>query len=830
MTPQLATTALQISTSRGDNSMGSLALITPEDCSVVLPTQPVRVLGIDLGTTNSTVAEIVWQPSQAEPSFRFLEAEQETLFGTYTHLLVPSAVAIHNGKLIIGEGAKRLLARAAELGLERERTLFMECKNDMGVQRTYHKAPEGFRSAAEIGAKVLGFLKTAADAQDGTAVNRTVVTVPASFQAAQRLDTVEAARLAGITISGGDLLDEPVAAFIGYLISHPHELAESMNEPKSLVVFDFGGGTCDVAVLRLSRHHSGSLQISPLAVSRYHRLGGGDIDRAIVYEVLIPQLLEQNGIKATDLTYEDKKNFIEPAYLGVAEALKTGLCTEISRLESFGQYAAANKTSVTKIQPGLHVCPLKDRMLQLQSPSISAAQFEEVLKPFLDRELLYARESEYRLTCSIFAPLQDALDRSGLDAKDVDFCLPVGGSTLIPQVGHEIARFFSRGRILTYADRESVRVAVARGAAWHSLARALFGCSLFQVVAHDRIAIRTTTGAYEIISQGSSLPFPDKTGWASKSGLAVPQTSLFKPVPLRVEILAGEAEKERTLFTETYEVPAPITKGDKLRLEYRIDENQVLEFRLTLADAKEAIPFTGRIENPLSNVVNPHAKRLKIQQAEEDLRTGKVQPAQIPDKIVDIARDYAELQQIEKSISYLNRVLILKNQPDPEVLTLLGINYGQLGDFEKEEKCYRECSRVSNYSAPLFNLALSQKNRRQFADAMETVDSCLRRHQDGPTHTLKAVIAEGMKEAVTRDESLREAVKCFAGPRAMSDWELGWYITATRMIGDKTSLDAGMAEQKRRKETSERITVPDGQLPMISTTLAPRPDGPEPTC
>ena len=154
-----------------------------------------------------------------------------------------------------------------------------------------------------------------------------------------------------------------------------------------------------------------------------------------------------------------------------------------------------------------------------------------------------------------------------------------------------------------------------------------------------------------------------------------------------------------------------------------------------------------------------------------------MQPAQIPDKIVDIARDYAELQQIEKAISYLNRALILKNQPDPDVLTLLGINYGELGDFEKEEKCYRECSRVSNSPAPLFNLALSQSRRRQFADA-ETIHSCLRRYQDGPTYTLKAVIADGMKEAVTRDELLRKAMECFGEPRAMSDWELGWYITA----------------------------------------------------
>src|SRR5215831_1569212 len=80
--------------------MGSITLIQPEGCSVVLPKRQVRVLGIDLGTTNSTIAEIVWQPSaQAEPRVRCLEVEQETQFGTYTHVLVPSAVAIHDGKL-----------------------------------------------------------------------------------------------------------------------------------------------------------------------------------------------------------------------------------------------------------------------------------------------------------------------------------------------------------------------------------------------------------------------------------------------------------------------------------------------------------------------------------------------------------------------------------------------------------------------------------------------------------------------------------------------------------------------------------------------------------
>jgi molecular chaperone DnaK (HSP70) len=420
---------------------------------------------------------------------------------------VPSAVAIHDGKVIVGEGARRLLARAAELGLEREKSLFLECKNDMGIQRTYHRAPEGFRCAAEIGAKVLSFLKEAAGLQNPTPVDRTVVTVPASFQAAQRLDTVKAASLAGIPVSGGDLLDEPIAAFIDYLLCRPGELAEALKRPKKLLVFDFGGGTCDVAVLQLDRRDGGGLQVSPLAVSRYHRLGGGDLDRAIVFEVLLPQLLEQNKLGPHDLTYEDKKHFVEPACLAIAEALKIGLCAEICRLDSFGQYTDADKTTIVKRQPGLHVCPVGHRTLQLQSPGLSAAQFESLLEPFLEKDLLYARETEYRLVCSIFAPIQDALDRCRLEPQDLDFVLLAGGSSLIPQVARAVARHFPASRCLSYPDRDSLQLAVARGAAWHSLALALFGRSFFQIVTPDRIAIRTSSGAFELIPKGLRFPF-----------------------------------------------------------------------------------------------------------------------------------------------------------------------------------------------------------------------------------------------------------------------------------------------------------------------------------
>jgi len=794
-------------------NLNTLATFAPRGHPLSLPANSLRVLGIDLGTTNSTVAEIRWKPGQEEIDVRCLEVEQDTPFGAYTHVLVPSAVALMGEKSYIGEGAKRLLARATELGLERDKSLFLECKNDMGVQRTYHRAPPGHRCAAEIGGKVLGFIREAAAAADTPAVDRTVVTVPASFQAPQRLDTIKAAALGGITLSGGDLLDEPMAAFLDFLLTHPDAVLGKLDEPRNVLVFDFGGGTCDVAVFRLGRNTETGLTVAPLAVSRYHRLGGGDIDRAIVYEVLLPQLLEQNHLGVFDLSFEDKKNSLEPALLGLAEALKIGLCSEIFRMSAFGQYDAADKEKVIKKQPGQHVCLVKDRRLTLQSPSLSAKQFEALLAPFLDRTLLFARETEYRLTCSIFAPIRDALDQAQIETSSIDFCLLVGGSSLIPQIGTAVAGFFPTGKLLTFGSREEVQLAIARGAAWHAFARTIFGRGIFDIIAHERISIGTSAGSHELIPKGTALPFPGPNEWATSLGLAVQESSFPEPVKLLVEIRGGEPGSERKLYAETWIIDTPVAEGDRLRLDYQIDENQVLNFRLTLADATDATPFSGHVDNPFTNVVNPHATRIRIQQAEEALRTGKIAQGKITEEIVGIARDYAELRMHEKAISFLERALRMKNEPAPEILNLLGMYYGETGNAAMEEKLYRECARTSNWAAPLFNLALAQKNRGQFEEASVTVASCLERRQDGPTYTLQAIVFEARGSSTERDDALQRAMRLFAGVRAMSDWELGWYLTASQLTGEKEKIDAARDEQRRRARIAGKQPEASGLLP-----------------
>jgi molecular chaperone DnaK len=795
-----------------------LRVLAPNNTGVLEGPKPLRVLGIDLGTTNSTVSEVVWNPDEATKlESRCIDVEQETLSGNYTHVIVPSAVALYNGKEWVGEGAKRLYTRAPELGLELTKNVFLECKNDIGSRRTYHRAPEGYRSAPEIGARLLSFLKRAAE-QDGLPIARTVVTVPASFQAAQRMDTVKAARLAGIPLSGGDLLDEPVAAFLDYLMAHSGELDSILARERHLLVFDFGGGTCDVAVFKLTKGSGDlALDISPLAVSRYHRLGGGDIDKAILYEVLLPQLLEQNSLSQNSLTYEEKKTHVEPAFIGIAEALKVGLCNEISRLQGFGQYESADKATILKKHPGVYSCKVAEKSLSLQSPSLSCAQFEEVLKPFLDRDLLYARETEYRLTCSVFAPIQDALDRCGLDCSDIDLCLLVGGSSLIPQVAEAVDSFFETADLITFPDQDSLLIAVARGAAYHALALQAFGRSVFQVKTPDRLSIRTVGGAYELVPKNTALPYPLGGEWAQTLDLKIPETSIRGPVPLLVEFVAGEEKQERSLFVATWNVAGPVQKGDGLKLEYRLDENQVLQFRLTLADQPESNPFDGSIENPLSNVVNPHTKRLEIQESEEALRLGKVPKDQVPEKVVEIARGYAEIQQLEKAISYLKQALRLLNRPEAYILNLLGIYAGARGDHENEEKYYLEAAKAGGGKYAFFNLSLAYYQQKDYEKAKAIVSKSLAAEAGGPGLTLAAQIADALDDADGRASHLDKALPCYGKVRSMSDWELGWFSTAATMAAKTELVDAAKAEIRRRKLSTGKDDQPgSGLLPEIS--------------
>ncbi len=778
-----------------------------------------RVLGIDLGTTNSTVTEANTGP--AGRAITTLEVTQETPEGEYVHVLVPSVVALHRGKTWVGEGAKRLRARASELGLSPNRDLFWDTKNDIGVRKTYHRAPEGCRNASEIGAHVLRFLASAAARKGALPPDRVVVTVPASFQAAQRADTLAAARAAGLPVSEGDLLDEPIAAFLDHADRNGLDTLGRPGETKHLLVFDFGGGTCDTAVFHVTVPAPGEpLCAATLAVSRYHRLGGGDVDAAIVHQILLPRLLSENGLGGHDLGFEEKSQAVVPALLGVAESLKVGLCSEIRRLRGLGRWNDADRNDVAKTLPGVHTCRLPDgRDLHLTSPRLTARELDWVLQPFLDEELLYPKGDEYRTTCSIFAPIEDALSRAGLAAEQVDAVLLVGGSSLIPQVVDAVAHRFPSTRVLHEETSDAVKTSVARGAALHALALAHSGRGLLTPVTGNALSIRTTSGLVEILARGTPLPFPAAGDWAACTELAVPETREREPLPLRVELRDAA---DNAVMNALCLFPPPVRRGEPLRLRYRVDASQVLHLRVDLTARPDAGEYELHRENPLTNVVNSQPKRERLLEIEESLRTGAVSGSKATAATEEAARLYTDLGQREKALSVYRALLRAKGRPDCSLLLRMGLIAGELGDDAREERYYRESAEADpTWGGPLFNLALARRRRGLLQEALSSVNDAIRRNPDAPYFVLRALVHDSLGSVSGRDADLARAFASFAPLPTQDAFALGWYTTACRLASDAPRLNAAEEEAKQRRTARPGEPFVDGLLPVLAAFANP---------
>jgi molecular chaperone DnaK len=768
--------------------------------------RPLRVWGIDLGTTNSTVAEIAWSPSDTTdslPKCRCLELDQPTIDGMYTSPVVPSVVALRrNGEQWIGEGAKRLRARPQEQSLVVEKSLFFETKNDMGLRKTYYRAPETHNQASKIAGHILQFLYSEAEKVAGEKPSRVSVTVPASFQISQRQDTLYAATQAGCFLNDYDLLDEPTAALIDYLFSFDNDNIIETGISSTALVFDFGGGTCDVSILEVQLDAAThQLRVSPLSVSRYHRLGGGDLDAAIVHEYLIPALLSENGLDPHDLGWADRKRVLEPQLLGTAEALKIALCSEITRLQKFEKYHSADKQAILASNPAL-TCKVRSNTYTLKRPTLNAQQWETLLEPFLDRDFLFTRETEYRLTQSVFAPLQDALSRANLNPRDIDICLLAGGSTLVPQVQDAIANYFENARLATFPDPLSAQVAVARGAAWHALHLAVTGKPLVQPMVHDAVALITAKGnPYTLVPADTELPFPADGSFARLDQLVIPHNFTGE---LRFEIVT--ASTRHPLLNEVWSLPPYVDVGDRIICEYRLTVAKQLECRVFLADDPHHL-LGGSIEKPLYAVVNPHQLRVKIEELEEQLRVRNGGTAEDSDTYVQLARWYAELRQTSKAIDYLKVALQKLDYADAEILNLMGIYYGALGDFERQEKSYREADKNEPvWAGPMFNLALAYRNRHRHAEALDTVNAALRKDEDhGPALTLKALCLQSLGQ---QDEALlllRVAVNNYDAIERLEDFELGWYLTCASTLGD-SGLRTQIEQEQRRRLTNASET------------------------
>jgi hypothetical protein len=447
---------------------------------------------------------------------------------------------------------------------------------------------------------------------------------------------------------------------------------------------------------------------------------------------------------------------------------------------------------------GEYPCKLPEGTLYLTNPSLTLEQFEELLAPFLDPDLLFLKENEYRQTLSIFAPIQDALSKCGLKESDIELCLMAGGSSLIPQVEQSCDSFFSEALMLTFDTADDAQTAIARGAALNALSLALTDQPVIQPVCQETIALLTSQGAVELIPRGKEL---DSEGYKKIILLAIPEDSDDEPLTVRVEVAAQEKSGQRILLAERWDLDAPVRAGETVRLECSYDRNQLLNLHL-IRKGKTAGEVHFRKEHPLTHIINPQQTKLRIEETEERLRTHLLQPEARKRTIIGLAEDCAELRQYEKAIDTLSELMRERNQQDAGILNKMAMYYGYMNDSEREEKLYYQASVADPaWSAPWFNLALLMKNQRRFKEALDALDMAVRLDEnEGPYYVLKAQILEKTGDEETSEEALEIAWENFGRPLDMqSDWGLFWYQKAAEMRNDMKAVAAAKKERQSRQ-------------------------------
>ncbi len=351
-----------------------------------------KVIGIDLGTTNSCVAYVestgsfkvipTRSGSNTMPSFVAFDQAGQILVGNVAKRRPPSESTFYETKRLIGrryDEAKDTIAKhlsykvvAADNG-----DAWVECRG-----KKY--------SPSQIGANILSALKEDAEAYLGHKVTQAVITVPAYFNDAQRQATKDAGQIAGLEVLR--IINEPTAAALAYGLEK--------NKSGTIAVYDLGGGTFDVSILSIA---DGVFEV--LATNGDTMLGGGDFDQKIV-DFLLDEYKAQNGV-ALDLNEKMALQRLKEAAEKAKIELSTALETEISL-----PFLAADATGPKHL-----------------NATLSRAKMEALCDGLVKRTI---------------EPCKKALEDAGLSASDLTDVVMVGGMTRMPKVVEEVKKFFGR--------------------------------------------------------------------------------------------------------------------------------------------------------------------------------------------------------------------------------------------------------------------------------------------------------------------------------------------------------------------------------------------------
>ncbi|PTM19743.1 MAG: molecular chaperone DnaK [Bacteroidetes bacterium] len=518
-----------------------------------------KIIGIDLGTTNSCVAvmegnePVVIQNAEGgrtTPSVVAFTKDGERLVGAPA-----KRQAITNpGKTI--SSIKRFMGRMYnEVSEESKQASYEVAKGDDGTARV--KIDDRLYAPQEISAMVLQKMKQTAEEYLGEKVTEAVVTVPAYFNDAQRKATQEAGKIAGLEIKR--IINEPTAASLAYGL-------DKKDTDQTIIVYDLGGGTFDVSVLELGE---GVFEVK--STSGDTQLGGDDFDQRLI-DFFAAEFKQQEGI--------DLKN--DPMAL--------------QRLKDAAEKAKIELSSSQKTNVNLPFITATDTGPKHLNIDLTRSKFEQLVDDLVKRTI---------------TPCEIALKEAGLSKTEVDQVILVGGSTRIPKIQETVKEFFGKDPSKGVNPDEVVAVGAA-------IQGGVLSGDVEDVVLLDvtplTLGIETLGGVMtKLIDSNTTIPTSKKEVFS---------TAADQQSSVEIHILQGErtrAQDNRTLGRFHLDGIPPAPRGiPQIEVTFDIDANGVLN--VSAKDKGTGKEQSIRIESSsgLSDAEIEKMKQAAEEHAEED--------------------------------------------------------------------------------------------------------------------------------------------------------------------------------------------------------------------
>lgn len=770
-------------------------------------------VGIDFGTSTTVVSISFYENGvfKVEP----IALKQTNADGgvSKSHI-IPTIIALYEGnKILVGKGAKEVKYK-----LRKDENIWYSFKMLFGEDRGF-KYPKSQLNRDDLELKITDHVEAAQvffrylkkQITDYVVTNQLpttieyAVSVPASFEANQRRDLLDSLAANGIEVGKQALIDEPNAAFLSYISQMGEE--ETIRLPEdyylNVLVFDFGAGTCDISILEVGQDHQGTYSKN-IAISKFDKLGGDDIDRLIAIDVLLPQILDESGKSLQDFRDRELRESIIPKLLPAAERLKI-LVSKAMSLKAESQLLQTLSFSEEKEVLGTAVrIDTRKGELFLKNPSLSYREFARVMSEFTrtDRSIPAKRIDEEEEFISVFSPIQSALNKAQLDKNEIDILLFIGGSSNNPLVREAVRLYLKEADILKPRD---LQAHVSSGAAIHSLILNGFGKNLILPITSEPI-ILIIKGPHKetvevIAAAGTTIPTESK-----RIDYLRPQREVQKVIELPICV----GNKEKILYNIKLQRSdnSGFSLSTPVSLIFEINTDKSLLISAAAGDVEVEV-------EPLSPFVNKEMTtddRIKFK-AEKEFNKDVARHGgnATLGGLNNLQNTYASLGFEKKAAETLEE--IAEQYPESSNYNNIGLHYSKAGMEDKALEFYHKAMEKDPCATTAFNIALQYQysDSKKYKEYLEKAHKLDSRHNPSAFCLGKVLKKEGKEEEGIKliQDAYNQWKEKFES-NSMQPSDFSWFASCARSLGEHDyarTIENSKPERKEDKLYNEENLV-----------------------